>query len=105
MHDCLALVEDLRDLKSMSDDMNRIVYEQQEFFDAAEKNIVEADEHVASGTSELALVRHSPFYSPRFSTHAMHYTPFCLILTLNSHSNAPRRQSTSLRTERRSASL
>jgi len=41
----------------MSDDMNRIVYEHQSFFDESEKNIVEADDHVSGGAGELALVR------------------------------------------------
>lgn len=41
----------------MADDMNRIVYEQQQFFDEAAKNVEEADYNVASGTQEVALVR------------------------------------------------
>jgi t-SNARE complex subunit (syntaxin) len=41
----------------MADDMNRIVYEQQTFFDESEKNVAEADENVSSGIQEITLVR------------------------------------------------
>ena len=52
----------------MADDMNRIVYEQQEFFDEAEKHIAEADNNVAAGTSEVALVRSPSIISFSFSS-------------------------------------
>lgn len=53
----------------MASDMNRIVKEDQVFFDQAEKNIVEADENVSHGASELQLVRYNITLSGPNSLH------------------------------------
>lgn len=56
-------MSDLRDLQDIAKDINRIVHEDQKFFDESEKNLREADENVETGITEITLVRLLHFYS------------------------------------------
>lgn len=100
-----ATVDDLRDLKNMADDMNRIVYEQQTFFDESEKNIAEADESITAGASEIKLVRSTALLFSPFSPRSSSKHPFTAKLSLTLHHTTYRLHPTTLRTARRFASL
>lgn len=100
-----ATVDDLRDLKDMADDMNRIVYEQQTFFDEAGKNVAEADENVSAGASEIKLVRFAELSNPIFCYSSASNTIFFANQSLTHHNTLYRLHLTTHPTARRFASL
>lgn len=64
----------------MSDNINAIVYSDQDKFDQAENNVREADANIESGVTEIALVRLSVLQFPRHLLYPRHETNNRLLL-------------------------
>lgn len=98
-------MDDLRDLKSMSDNINAIVYSDQDKFDQAENNVREADANIESGVTEIALVRLSVLQFPRHLLYPRHETNNRLLLLFRCSCDLCRPPNTKHRIARRFALL
>ena len=65
-------MNDLKDLKAISDDVHRLVHEQDKFFEESEANVMRANESVEAGLPQLELVCSS--FGLNFALNLIHLT-------------------------------